>query len=644
MYASRLLALLYASLAVAVHQPRVIAAASLWPSQLRSFVGSSDLWRFTGGIVAVSTDAGARWTTVDSLGHTITSFQIDENFPESRAFAVDGERGRLFQTVNQGRTWTQMPSDVSLWDVVENEADPNRTLQLTVVTNPFVRDDIIVIPMSECIKNSFCNKSRSTFTSTDGQNLRLMTGLKPPKGRVWFKRCDFFGASAAPKVICNFHMDVSSWTRRHEDVFLFHSVDHGRSFKPPKNFKPRTVLSQGKAGGYDVVVTDGKKKVRGTPMYRLWLSRDAVNYENAEVLSDYRKPTVWSLGDSPRRLLVRTVRVVEGELREELLVSNAQGPLLTSLVTLDPYAKSVTFIDTDADHVTTILHGWHTQSMTALPVNKGDTMITFDDGHEWSRLQLRDPTGEFGCDPARTDSCFVNTMSPQILDLKEEYILEGTAMNRTANSRYGEFLSTYTDPPRQSGVLGVSAVIGVAVTVNGTSRSTSRPLTFLTTDGGHSWQKMLDFPAKVAFGNYGTLIAAVPFSNGPNISHFYYSMDQGRSWSTGEFTQPFPVFSLEPVSGDASSTVFIASERPWESGCGNHIINFSEVLAGPSATSGAGPGVAHGPVAERQQVLGLGLRSDWKGLRAPMYRDRDAVVAHKSEHWRHSRLWGTSEI
>lgn len=603
MLASRLLALLCASLAIAVYQPRIIPAANLLPFHLRSFAGSADLWRHINGSIAVSTDVGASWNAVESLGHDIESFTIDENFPESRAFAVDGKRGLLFQTVDQGRSWTQMPSDHSFWDIAENEADPNTTLVLSVATNPFVRDDIVVNPKHERF-NIIRYALKSAFLSTDGKALRLMTGLKLPKGQLLFKHCDIFGAAPAQKVICSFQMQVSSWTGYHQNYFLFHSDNHGKTFKVPRDFKLRTVLNRWLLSGYDVVLTDAKKKVRGVPMYRLFLSRDAVKYEKAEVLSDYRPPTLEPLGGSPKRLLVRTPRIVDDELREELLVSNAHGPLLTSLVILDPYSQSVTFIDTDADRVATILHPWHLQSMTAFPANKGDALITFDDGHEWSRLKLRDPKGEFGCDPALTDSCFVNTMSPQILEMhREEFGRSGFYSNGTSGPPYWEYLSHLTDCPRQSGVLGVSALIGTAVTINGTLRSTSESMTFLTTDGGRSWQKILDFPAKVAFGNHGKLLVAIPFSNGPKISQFRYSMDQGSTWSTGEFDRPFRAFMLTLVPGDASSTAFLVSA--WDSSSRNHIIDFSEMLAGPNAASDRGSDAARGPVVDEQQVLRL---------------------------------------
>ncbi|KAM3160929.1 Type I transmembrane sorting receptor [Lachancea thermotolerans] len=574
MLASRLLALTCVGLTLAAGQPRVSLTDDL---RVSAFAGSADLWRLNNGSVSVSTDGGANWATVDSLGHDIESFKIDENFPESRAFAIDSKRGRIFQSVDQGRAWTEMLSDASFWDNPEDEANPLASLWFSMQTNPYAREDVVVT-LSQCLENEYvrrCNASKNAFISTDGEYFRRATEIAAPKGQLLDNRCRFFGAEAGPRVICQLRLSQQPQGEGYQglNVKLFYSDDHGETFAALEEFEHRSVMSSMTFGGLDAVTTIEAKKSHQQPAYQLWLSRDGSHYEQAGSPVDHHILTKQNFGGSSERLIVRSIS--KGE--ETLLVANINGSLLTPLVAFNGDSQSASFIDTSEDHAAVILHPWIMYGKSESGTHGGDTRISFDGGHEWTNLQLRDPAREFGCDLTQAGNCFVNSVP--------------------------------IEPHLASGVPGLSALVGVAVAVNDTSRIRSNPLTFLTTDGGHSWQKLLDFPAVVAFGNYGNLILAAPTSNGPKTSQFYYSIDQGSSWSTGEFDQPLRVFSLAPISSGGSGAAFtvLATHEMEEF---RYIIDFSEMLEDSRSSVAAsdmaldfGPGAAFELTAGAQQVL-----------------------------------------
>ncbi|CUS24095.1 LAQU0S13e03180g1_1 [Lachancea quebecensis] len=559
MLASKFLAVLCAGLTLAASQPRVSRIDDFRASPVSAFAGSADIWRLRNGSLTVSTDGGANWTTIDSLAH-ITSFQIDENFPESRAFAVDGERGCIFQTVDQGRTWTQMPSDTSFWESPEDEADPRADLYFTLRTNPYAREDVIVT-LSQCFREGHygrCNASRRLFISTDGKQFRRAAGLSTPEGQLLDNRCQFFGAGAEPRIICGLRLTQALQGDGHHGVNfkLFYSDDHGESFTAFKEFENRTVMCSLANGDLSAVLTiDETENGDKRPANQLWSSQDGSHYEQVGSSVDHYMAVIRGIRYVSGRLVVNSI---SSEGKEIMLLSSSNGSLITPLVTFDSSSQSVSFIDTDVDHIAVVLHPWDMRSRDAYSIHGGDTQISFDNGLEWSRLQLRDPAHEFGCHLTQPANCFVNSVP--------------------------------VEPHIPSGVLGLSALVGVAVAANDTSSSVSKPLTFLTTDGGHSWQKLLDFPAVVAFGNYGKVILAAPTSNGPKTSKFYYSMDQGSSWSTGDFDQPLRVLWISLISSDSSSVAFVvtASHDRQEL---KYIIDFPEAL-GVSHSSQAAPGVA----------------------------------------------------
>lgn len=84
--------------------------------------------------------------------------------------------------------------------------------------------------------------------------------------------------------------------------------------------------------------------------------------------------------------------------------------------------------------------------------------------------------------------------------------------------------------------------------------------TWISRDGGASWDLALKEPCLFSFGDLGNIIVAVPYygKSKMNSEKMYYSLDQGKSWK--EVSLEVPIFPLTMTTTiDGSSVKFILS-------------------------------------------------------------------------------------
>ncbi|CUS24098.1 LAQU0S13e03246g1_1 [Lachancea quebecensis] len=552
-----LLALLCAcvKLSLATSGPRITllndGSNNSFSLHVTAFSGSADLWNIVNGSITVSSDGGANWAPVDSLGHNITSFQLDEYHPGSRAFAVDGDHGHVFQTVDQGRTWSQMKlANGSLWDDIIDINREQIHFEMSFTTNPSALEEILVTTYV-CGAVPYMCTYGFLLISTDGSSLRRARGLQALGDQSSGNGCRFSGTSAGSRIICE--LAPSSVMATARGVRLFYSDDHGETFAPLKEFEGLEVYFSQAMGNFDIVQTvEPRKRHRLKRKHEVWLSRDGEGYERVDAATSY-EPAYISSSRNPRgNLEVRVTRKILGKTAETLLVSNPSGPLLTTLVTYDPNKRAAYVLSGEGDRDAVLMSSVDAQFSYG-DERKADShsTIVFDDGGvKWSRLQLNDSNQEFGCDPTQPGNCFINVL------------------------RFPMWKPSFSSP--------VAVVEGEAVAINGTSRLTSGTKTFLTKDGGFSWHKILDFPASVYFVNNGKLLFAIPASRdggfcGPML---YYSTDQGDSWSSRSLGPTSQILLINPIAKDESGMAFAVYSLILSTELQNYIVDFSEMLAG----------------------------------------------------------------
>ncbi|CUS24094.1 LAQU0S13e03158g1_1 [Lachancea quebecensis] len=177
------------------------------------------------------------------------------------------------------------------------------------------------------------------------------------------------------------------------------------------------------------------------------------------------------------------------------------------------------------------------------------TNATFDEGVSWSKLCLEDPENELGCSGEETEACSLHVLHAI----------------RSMSSH------------RQESTSGLSAFVGYVVKKIDEVNMLSKHMTFASKNGGKSWQKLLDFPAKLAVGGSCEVILAFPDTRHPNSAPLFYSIDQGTTWSELMLQESARHYRIFATSTDDSSSVFggfcYSPERPFAN---FYILDFSE--------------------------------------------------------------------
>lgn len=145
--------------------------------------------------------------------------------------------------------------------------------------------------------------------------------------------------------------------------------------------------------------------------------------------------------------------------------------------------------------------------------------VSINDGKDWSLIKLNDNSCKI------EDEC-----SLHLWDFTE---LDGE----------GKFVTGPTP-----GIL-----LGVGNKGKNLAHEFEKMKTYVSRDGGVTWNKALDFPAVFAFGDQGNVILAVPYNGKKKYEaakHFYFSLDQGKSWEKVDLEHPiYPLSILTTIDG-----------------------------------------------------------------------------------------------
>ncbi len=88
--------------------------------------------------------------------------------------------------------------------------------------------------------------------------------------------------------------------------------------------------------------------------------------------------------------------------------------------------------------------------------------------------------------------------------------------------------------------------------------------TFLTRDGGFTWEEIHKDAHLWEFGDSGSILV-ICNDEGPT-DHVIYSTDEGLSWTEYSFGQMLRVKSIQTVPSDTSRKFMLIGNRPGEDG------------------------------------------------------------------------------
>ncbi|KAJ7679781.1 vacuolar protein sorting/targeting protein 10 [Mycena rosella] len=145
------------------------------------------------------------------------------------------------------------------------------------------------------------------------------------------------------------------------------------------------------------------------------------------------------------------------------------------------------------------------------------TLIPFDDGASWAPIRAPLVRGASGCNPDDTEFCSLHLHLPTI----PQYTASLVPGVLVAVGSLGRFLLPYEDCE-----------------------------TFLSTDGGVTWDMVRQGPHKLSFADSGSILLAVPDEEG--VDGVYYSMDSGKTWEAYDFGLKLRPLQLGPSDSPAS--------------------------------------------------------------------------------------------
>ncbi|SCW04358.1 LAFE_0H11782g1_1 [Lachancea fermentati] len=527
-------------LVTAQWKPEVTKQKSGMSYMLQPFDDSPVILREENSKLSRSSDSGKTWEPIDSIKGNTSYFEVDRNYPSKRAFVYTRSSGMIYVTDDQAETW----SEISLpWG--DDLPDENEGFSFCdVKTHPQFEGDVIV--SCNVCRNKSHSCEQKVFLSKNGKEFNDLDLPKPEKSSkndYSFVDCEFFREYKESQLGGDHEVVCISRTmvNRHGSMFFEASSivttnDYGKTTSTVHNFEGMTPTDLRIVGDYCVITTI-EDKFNSESVRRLWVSRDGKNFDEAYFPSQLRSDLViQSLGGSKEKVVASVSSPDKGDFGGvDLLLSDSTGLKFTPMSSLLSDDVGYYFLQSVDELEGTVLSTFNA-FVSAGPFSKAvlKSRISFDDGQSWSYLKVDDPNNEYSCDVSDPETCSVRTFW----------------FNFASSSQI-------VGSPTTAGILALTGVVGGEYDYTWDNQQT-----FISRDGGATWRKILDFSATVAFGDLGNIIVAAPYdsnSDGDPASEFYYSLDQGETWSEYEFDEEMYIHEVTPTSLDGSGLTFIIS-------------------------------------------------------------------------------------
>lgn len=175
--------------------------------------------------------------------------------------------------------------------------------------------------------------------------------------------------------------------------------------------------------------------------------------------------------------------------------------------------------------------------------------VSINDGQDWQPLRLLDD-----------DNCKIeNGCSLNLIDIAT---VDG--------------MGKFTTGPTANIIIGVG-------NAGDPSQNEKDWKTYVSRDGGITWTKAIDEPCAFAYGDQGNIIFAMSF---PSIlmeepsRTYYYSLDQGKTWTKGTFENPFiPITLISTLDGTGKKFLAAGPDRDQKASF-FVLVDFSDAFGG----------------------------------------------------------------
>ncbi|CAK9436874.1 uncharacterized protein LODBEIA_P13960 [Lodderomyces beijingensis] len=503
-------------------------------NEIRYFDDSPSILSLKEGRIYVSYDDGRSFKVVDEIKERAAGFQIDP-FVKERAFVLTMTKSQ-YVTNDQGKSWRRFESEVfefegngmaSIPQLEFNAADPN----------------MLLLSNYQCPNNAKYNhrcKHRYHYT-TDG----FKSGSKrlPIEPHV----CRFARSTAESNI-----GDKSSLYCSENKLNSFEHIMSSKLIKSNDFFKTSTELQLTDVGNGAIVdikveesfmtIVSRLDKYNDKSKIDMYVSRDGNIFFKADLQIDVKYGVMSFLESSPSAFFVSTMdykssrtsiaklfRSDSNGVRYKQLLDNVAGGVVMKMQNIDGAWLANTAVDKeDGDD--------KPKSLLDFLMGGGSdkdivTKYSFDDGDTWNLLKSSDDRCKI------EDGCSIHLWTFSELGGQGKFVTGPTPGILMGVGSKGKHLANkYTD-------------------MN----------TYVSRDGGVSWNLALEAPCVFSFGDQGNIIMAVPYhgvQRDEPVNYFYYSLNQGKDWEKVDLEESIYVIDILTTIDGTSRKFLIAGFVP----------------------------------------------------------------------------------
>jgi hypothetical protein len=464
----------------------------------------------------ISFDDGINFQKVKELEkHAILWVDLDPYYKD-RAFAFSEDKTH-FVTNDKGKSWSKFEIDTE-----ESE------LSYPSISINEQNRDLVLFEYYHCTTRRHCETrfyySKNGFKSN------------PTKLPIDAKTCLFakldklFEPGKESTIYCTRDIKNSHGHITKSEILMSDDFFSSNKVVDPESFQSGNILELVIDSTFLIAVIQSDK-FNTKSRVRILISKDGEHFNEADFNVQSHNGVISFLAHSPQSLFLAVMEY-----------SSLSGESLTTLYSTDStglkFNKVMERIHGSAiQNVQTIKGAWIVNVAEegkdgdkdfldiVLGGGKVKSYHSFDDGKNWDLLKVNN---DDSC--KLSDGCSLHLISPNEMNGEGKFVTGPTPGILMGVGNKGKYI--------QKGVDNMK--------------------TWVSRDGGASWDLAIDQPCHFSFGDLGNIILAVPYFGEEHkpVDILYYSLDQGKTWNEEKLERAIRPSTVTTTT-DGSSTRFV---------------------------------------------------------------------------------------
>lgn len=551
------------------YKPRVTRTNSEMGFNIQAFDDSTTLIRLERGKVCITDDNGETWKVIEDIKKEANWIKIDDNYKGKRAYVSLITSPDFYMTEDMGKSWRLIQikqlskSEGQSTCFVESHPTDSKGLLVhcTVFNNDHDENkndekEKDNENTQNTLFHTFNDFRDFTYVSTDNGNSfsEITTGNDIPnleKLEYLQLTCSYAMHSkkstlkdAFSLIYCN-HKATSTLERGDKTkapitvtttIFFKYSIKT-KKVEIFRQFEDMAVeLFQVFDSKLLILTKDDRYNLQSTKT--LWVSIDGATFNSAYLPTQLRFIVTSDITEDSIGRIILPIERQKSEKKKnpliisEILISDSTGLKFSSLPwsNTEDYGYANLYVNPSlkGSMIGSFVPYSRRRSKKGSKSRHSISKITNDNGATWSNIKVVDPKNKevFSCDIEDYETCSLH-------------------------------LSGVT---RSSRVPTAGILMSVGFVGDGSSFNWSDGMTFTSRDGGETWQLAFKFPTVYSYGDNGNVIIAVPVNPDEDDDpegEFYFSLDQGQTWTEYELEKSIFPMELISTTPDGSGVKFI---------------------------------------------------------------------------------------